>query len=228
MLTKPIKMSTVGLVFLQALLFGAFVSSPSHAQSVVYASRTAWSVAVPGAQVEDFESYKWTSSPLLGGFGNAVSLGSNTYVADHRLFGTSPSYPLHAPYLAAASQYLSWQPSTFQDPSNSLLITFNAPVTAFAIDFGQFYGWVSPLSILLGTGELFNSQSSSNSYSFFGVSSSRAFTSVRLSAPVLGGTYPVIDNLSWGTSVVPEPSTYALVASGLVLLAAATRGRRRT
>ncbi|MCU0648588.1 MAG: PEP-CTERM sorting domain-containing protein [Gemmatimonadaceae bacterium] len=62
--------------------------------------------------------------------------------------------------------------------------------------------------------------------SFFGVTNAQAFTSVRLS--FTGSEILNFDNLQWGrATVIPEPSTVALFATGLIGLLGATRRRRR-
>lgn len=190
------------------------------ADAATFTSRTAFEAATTGRTVIDFTGAGNTSH------GVDYDAGSALFTTNGDIF-TMPPTPggFHAG-VAFGSEYLEWQK---QDGESVLLITFDAPVTAFGMDYTELNGKAGPLTATLGglSGDILLTTSSA--VQFFGYTSETPFTQVRLGMPFYyfgEGRFPTIDNVTFGAVGVPEPGSWALMIGGFGLAGAALRRRR--
>ena len=204
-----VKMRLVNILILSAILLG--VSNSVQALAITtYTDRTTWETAVTSGLTNiDFNglvsgSKNVTPSYSTGGVNFSVSGGSLSLVE---------SLSSDASYLN--SGYLEWQ------QSNPNTMTFTLPsANAFAFDYGQFRGNRSIFNI--DVDGIVNSVSTElNAYSFFGAIADGNIGSIGID--VRANNFPIIDNFSFGTTAVPEPSIIALFAAGLFGLGFARR-----
>jgi hypothetical protein len=148
--------------------------------------------------------------------GNTVNLGYNTTVAGNRFMGLSPN-----------------------GLGNTGSLTFNF---ATAINFfgGYFTGverpscgvitatWGAASFGLVNTGSATDCSATAG-IQWFGFRSNNSFTSVTFTEVSAANLRDIIgiDDVIYGTVVIPEPSTYALLATGLAAMAVVGRRRRR-
>ena len=119
-------------------------------------------------------------------------------------------------------------------PGDSATFTFDAAITAFAIDINTAATTAGAYDVVLNTGDqafsLFETFPGAGTGQFIGFTSSTPFTSVMLSANT-GFTY-TLDTLIYGdaaaVAAVPEPSTWAMMLLGFGAVGFAMRRRRQT
>lgn len=102
------------------------------------------------------------------------------------------------------------------------MATFSQAITSLSFDFGDFYSNAMNLTVTTNTGEIIQGSSLADSFGFIGFTTESAFTSVSFQTTGTTGPYWGFDNLSYGNaklSEVPEPSTLAVFALGLMGLA---------
>jgi hypothetical protein len=111
------------------------------------------------------------------------------------------------------------------DATTELTISF-APSTAVSIDTGGLFGPVSvPITLSDGFTTTLTAPDSitgTGALDFIGFTSSTPITSITIDWP----GYPnfgALDNVSYGTAVTPEPSTFVFLGTGLLGLAGAAR-----
>jgi hypothetical protein len=106
-----------------------------------------------------------------------------------------------------------------------LTISF-APSTAVSIDAGGLFGPVSiPITLSDGLTTTLvapDSITGTGALDFIGFTSSTPITSITLDFPA-GPNDDAVDNVSYGTAVTPEPSTFVFLGTGLLGLAGAAR-----
>jgi hypothetical protein len=204
---KSIAMATLAL---------ALGLSSADAATVSYSDAGLWNAAANVTGSDNYNSYSWTSG---GGnhFGTFISLSGINYTtsAPNHIYGIGTALAYDAAY--HTSNYLHWE------GNNPVTLTVQLPslVTAIGFNFGDFYGSIDQLSIVLGNGDSFVVLGSSNAFAFFGAVSDAAFSSFTLTGSgVRTGSFalPGIDNLAFGNgngvSAVPEPSTWAMMILG--------------
>lgn len=202
----------ISAIALSAAAFSA------QAATTGYTDFDDWSDNVVGIYSTDtFNGYNFTSG--AGDFvyyGTSVTLGALNYsINAGELFGINKNWAPDASY--HTSNYLHVQNAT---PS-TMTISLGGTTNAFSLKLGEYFGTPSNFNVTLSNGDSFTVAGGS-AYTFFGVVSTTAFSSVKISGPL----YPSIDNVSYGTiTPVPEPETYAMLLGGLALMGALARRR---
>lgn len=100
-------------------------------------------------------------------------------------------------------------------------LTFDNPVTAFSADFGSILNYGASISIAIDGNTFTLLTNNFPNLSFFGYASATPFSSVSIQAA--NNAYPIIDNITLGTTNIPEPATIALLGLGLLGFAASRR-----
>lgn len=202
----------ISAIALSAAAFSA------QAATTGYTDFDDWSDNVVGIYSTDtFNGYNFTSS---GGdfiyYGTSVTLGALNYsVTDGRIFGINKNWPDDAGY--HTTNYLDVEDIA----SSAMTIALGGTTNAFSLKLGEYFGTPSNFNVTLSNGDSFTVAGGS-AYTFFGVVSTTAFSSVKISGPLLSS----IDNVSYGTiTPVPEPETYAMLLGGLALMGALARRR---
>jgi hypothetical protein len=208
----------------------ALAPSVAQAQFTTFTSFAAWSAAVSNPGLDTFNdlAIASTPSPL-----NRTTTGT---AYNYRATSVGPGSNLFFPAGNSADPWLSNNSAV----DDIVFDNFSASVRGIG---GLFFGSDINGSFLPGitiniaatnAGGTFNyTIPNSLTTSFFGVVSSGAITSFRIGVTQTPGVAP-----SWVTAndlrlaaapavVIPEPSTYALLATGLVALGVAARRRRR-
>jgi hypothetical protein len=113
--------------------------------------------------------------------------------------------------------------------TGELTFSFGALERAFALDFGSYTGQSDVFTYVLSNGQSGTFRNArTNELSFFGFTSDVPFTSVTLRVADVATAY---DNITYGSSLVapvtatPEPSTWMMLATGLVGLGVFARRR---
>ena len=130
----------------------------------------------------------------------------------------------YAPFAVLSSQKSPDSPNNFL---NNLLITLPSPVTSFALDFNSFNA--SPFTFTLSTGETFTAATPgyyAPSYTFLGVTSTVAITSISISAP--HSDFINLEDFTFGTAAaVPEPGSFSLMIAGFAVAGLSLARSRR-
>jgi hypothetical protein len=236
----------VNRIVATALVASAIVASaPAQAATTVYSSLTSFTAATTGVTTNNFEGASSEQSVLI--FPNAAS----TYAQPgFTLKQTTGNAFLSDPAGVSRFYYYDWGTGdVINTPYGGVMtVTFNAPVTAFAIDLGVFYGAPFPYptgtipgaattlyggALTIGTAQgNFNvNTATTRNFTFFGVTSDTAFTSFTITgAGTNAFASTVFDNIRFGsaaTPAVPEPATWAMMIGGFGMVGGAMRYRRR-
>jgi hypothetical protein len=190
-------------------LLGLFCAE-SKADSV-YTSQGAFNAAISSSTVITFDGIAASGSYV--NYPTGVTLSGVTFTANNEtLYIIDPAYNL-APYPSA---FLSDQ---FSSPD--IIMATLPSATAVGFDFGGLLGPTGPFVLTLSDGF---STTVSNDFSilggslgFVGITSSTPLTSITITMSD-SPNYNAIDNFTYGTaanSVVPEPETFVLMATGL-------------
>ncbi len=206
-------------------MLGVTSAVPAAAQPVsVYSSRAAFLVALTGQTTVTF-----TGDAPDGGFtmyGTSLTRSGVTFQAGpgNTLNVTSNTYSPGFEYGTGAVL------TPVGTAPRILNILLPLGTTAFGIDFGAFSS--VPTTFTLSTGDVFVRNggtpigTNGTGFAFVGFTSAVALTSVQVRVAAAGGGNAV-DNVTVGqAAVVPEPSTYVLVAAGLLSASALARWRR--
>ena len=133
----------------------------------IYTSRAQWNGAVPAASVITFEG----TSDLSTFHGTRATFGGVTFTAQE-LFTNAPALDYDSPHYQ--STYLEWQNPPLLD------ITLPGSVHAIGFDYGQFYGEIDTLQVVLPWGETVQLRTAAFSNRFFGLVSERALNGFAL------------------------------------------------
>jgi hypothetical protein len=179
----------------------------------VYTSQSDFMAAISASTVITFDGIAPIDSFI--NYPAGVTLSGVTFTAGNTsLCIVDPGY-YSAPY-----------PSAFLNADFSAINTVTATfpsVTAIGFDFGGLAGPTGPFTLTLSDGfstVVSNDLSilGSGSLGFVGITSSTPLTSITIMMPDVPN-YNAIDNFTYGTanaSPVPEPGSFALMATGLI------------
>jgi hypothetical protein len=199
----------------------------ARASVITFSSEAAFLAATTGLTTLNFEGIApdggqvayFAGPTVIGG----VTFQTNSPTSDGFLFtvGDNQYYP-------GNSVFSAQQSST---GTESVRITFGAPVTAFAMDLGSFnVTSVQPVNVALSNGD--NAVAGAGPFDtlpFFGLTSSTPFISVVLSGNSAAlGRVINIDDVKFGAAVVPEPATLSLLFLAVAGAGARRLQRRRT
>jgi hypothetical protein len=178
----------------------------------VYSNQSDFMAATSATTVITFDGIAPANSFI--NYPTGVTLSGVTFTANNAsLFIVDPGF-YSAPY-----------PSGFltDDYSVTDIVTATLPsVTAVGFDFGGLAGPTGPFTLILSDGfsTIVSNDSSilGGSLGFVGITSSTPLTSIQILMPDVPN-YNAIDNFTFGTagtSPVPEPGTFGLMATGLI------------
>jgi hypothetical protein len=206
----------------------------AQAGLVFYTNKAAFDAAVTGLQTVTFQGIAPSPTGFTGFFtppGLTVS-GVNFNIAN-ALPGDALNVTGKDFYLASAGVAY---PADFLIPSVSpqgrvgtqLAITLPNGATAIGLDYGSFNG--TPFTFTLSTGDSFTTTPVTffnGQESFLGFISTSPITSLTISVPGPSANEAIVlGDISFGTAVIPEPSTLALFTFAVTGLACRWRRRR--
>ena len=205
------------------------VSSAAGAQTA-YTSSAAFFAAIAGRQqtTETYESYPLNSTIAAGTTLNGITYVSFPVGTQGRTVDTFNRFGQQS--LAAA------RPSTapagqFFFPGEAITVSFASPVFGFGLFFNA--ATASPAGTFFVNTSVGSATSTGvydqSTFYFVGFTSPTAFTTATFGATTAATSGFNVDNLTYAsTAVIPEPTTYALVAAGLAGVMTIARSRRRT
>ncbi len=230
------------LTSLLALVGACALSSAAHADTINQYTRAAFQTALASSALsgQNFDSLPTGTITTVNGVTYTPSSGT-ALVTNGFLTTTSPNG------LGSTS-------FGFFGPNDALTISFNAPITAFALDINTFASNPGDYMVTINNGSgitlksLFDVFPATATGQFIGFTDSVSFTSLTLAAvndPGTGngfcGGQPkcpyTVDTLVYGdraalpgggNGVTPEPSSLTLLGTGIVGLAGLLRRRIAT
>jgi hypothetical protein len=198
---------------------------PARSAIVTYSTVDAYNAATTGNTTVDFSANQYSQNAVTF-FGTSATFGAITFGSSGgRLF-----------VLANHFYFDNMGGNYFNNNGGNANVTmaFDAPVTAFALNFGTISNWGNASSLtetfafggdsvsFTLPGEMAGSQLAP---SFLGFTSDVAFTSVTITDPTYGLAIRDVayGNVAPASNDVPEPASLALLAAGLLGVAAFRR-----
>lgn len=206
-------------------VFGIALTATSEAAISVYTSRAAFDAAAGTTSSQDFNSFA-SDTPF-----NLVPLDVGPFTLS--VIGSASSSnridvppALFAGFSVDGTAFAAGELNGL----NSVLITFDAPITSFGADFAGWNDTIRRSDLVIDGNVIMPPTTVGNQIRFFGVTSDVAFTTVEIrGVPGLGDSFG-FDNVSFGasaTSVVPEPAMCTMWGIGAMFVAIAAHGRKR-
>jgi hypothetical protein len=202
--------------------------SPARADLVFYTNRAAFDAAVTGLQTVTFQAPSpttFTFNPTPPGLTlSGVNFNITNPLPGDGLNVTGKNFP----GVAYPTDFLvpSFSPNR---TSTQLAITLPpGGATAIGLDYGSFALNPSAFTFTLSTGESFTmTPVPFDNLGFLGFTSTSPVTSLTiLDSRPASQEVPVLGDFSFGTAVLPEPSTLALFTIGVAGLVVRCRRRR--
>ncbi|MCU0647195.1 MAG: PEP-CTERM sorting domain-containing protein [Gemmatimonadaceae bacterium] len=209
---------------LLSVLSAAALAAPQtvHAQFLQYTTLAAWQASVLNPGVDTFNDLAFgTAAAPLNRTAGSFAYRASVAITGQQFYNVGPT----------TDRWLS----TFSSADTIVLNTFATPVRAVS---GFFFGTDTPGAFLpnVTVRVLATNASGTQTFtlpnttttSFFGLTSTSDITSVRLTVIQPGGTAAFItaNDLRLAQTVVPEPSTYLMLGTGLLMLGVVARKRR--
>jgi hypothetical protein len=198
---------------------------PTSKADTLYTSRPAFNSATTGTTLIDFNGLSGQSgnTSLLG---NPLAIDGASFTSPGPASVTSPTYVFLSTPAYGGGDYLAVD---YGSP-DTINVTFPGS-TAVGFDTGGIFGDPATLTIQLsdGTTRTFsptNDSTQGGTLDFFGFTSQQSITSVSISFLPENAQFGALDNFTFGAALpptAPEPSSFILLGTGLLLAAAAFR-----
>ena len=202
----------------------------ARAATITYTNQAAFAAATNGITFTtvDFEGLAPDASFIFEPTPPGVTLMGANFTIDHSTGNNGNLFAIGDGFYYAGNSVLSSQESTVV--ANNIVITFPATETAVSLNLGSL-GAAASWSWALSNGDTgVLSAPAFSSLSFFGLTSTTPFNTLRLTGPAANpesnDAVLNIDNVSFGAgavATVPEPASMVLVGSALVLAGARRR-----
>lgn len=224
------KSSTTSFKFFRLILVGFLpLLGISSAAAQAIATRAALnSILGPDSVTDTFETFTNSSQLFFAGPLNSSSVISG--LGGPGLVASNNSYSVTTGSLIAnVAGYYSLVGRTLGDgvasSGRAMTITFTVPVRAAGFDLQPYIGYSmsGQVQVFNATGSLLNAGLTAVNQAFFGWEDPGGIASIRIAAD--SGAYIMLDNVTSGLTVIPEPATCALCLA-LIFLAVAVWPRK--
>lgn len=220
-MTTSTVMKKLSIAFLGATAASTIVTTvtPANAAITTFSDRTLFTNATQSLQNIDFENLAPSGSFTDYGVSGLTQLGANFVGSSNYLFVVDPLY---------SPDFYDWGSGAVLLGNDNGSISVNLPtgINAVGSDIMSIIDYASPFVITLSTGESFNINSLNYpNRGFFGLISDTAISSISFRAT---NGYTELDNFTFGTASVPEPTfTFSLLALGVVGAGSALKRKKQ-